>query len=166
MGWFRVSHTLNDDVDWGTLTPATQLFVIKLVALRAKGKPLDDYDDDAIAWHLRLRPDALRLAKEELLTENMIQPGSWHLVHEFRWFGGNERPNSESVNAIRQKLYRRDGRKCCYCGVHQRRGLHVDHKVPISRGGTNDMSNLVLACSSCNLSKGARTPEEWGGVVS
>lgn len=34
--------------------------------------------------------------------------------------------------------------------------LHVDHIHPQSRGGTNDLDNLVTACSDCNIGKGAR----------
>ena len=37
----------------------------------------------------------------------------------------------------------------------------VDHVVPRSRGGTDEMSNLVLACSPCNSSKGAKNVDEW-----
>jgi 5-methylcytosine-specific restriction endonuclease McrA len=33
--------------------------------------------------------------------------------------------------------------------------------VPVSRGGSNDISNIVLACPSCNLQKGTRLPHEW-----
>ena len=35
-------------------------------------------------------------------------------------------------------------------------GYHVDHVVPIARGGTNDVKNLQLLCPKCNLRKGAR----------
>ncbi len=54
---------------------------------------------------------------------------------------------------------------CHYCGkvVNQndRRfgdGATIDHVKPISKGGTNDPSNLVLSCRSCNSKKGNRTP--------
>ncbi len=47
---------------------------------------------------------------------------------------------------------------CTYCGgPHQ----HIDHVVPLSRGGGETVGNLVPACSPCNLSKGARLPCEW-----
>lgn len=51
---------------------------------------------------------------------------------------------------------------CVACGFTQ--DLHVDHIVPLSRGGTNDLENLQMLCSRCNLSKGAKTMEEWEGV--
>jgi 5-methylcytosine-specific restriction endonuclease McrA len=37
----------------------------------------------------------------------------------------------------------------------------VEHRVPIVRGGTNDPSNLVIACHACNHKKGTRTEEEF-----
>ena len=32
--------------------------------------------------------------------------------------------------------------------------LEVDHVIPISRGGTDDISNLKTACFKCNRGKG------------
>jgi len=51
------------------------------------------------------------------------------------------------------------GNKCVYCDSTE--NLHADHQIPLSRGGTNFASNMVPACASCNLSKGAKTPEEF-----
>jgi len=61
---------------------------------------------------------------------------------------------------IRQRVFERDDYTCRYCGA---RGgeLQCDHVVPLSRGGSNDLTNLVTACSSCNRRKHAKTPEEW-----
>lgn len=55
-----------------------------------------------------------------------------------------------------------DGR-CWYCGnlTNPFRDFHVDHTVPRSRGGTDDLSNLVPSCAACNLAKAARTLEEF-----
>lgn len=52
---------------------------------------------------------------------------------------------------------------CVACGSTE--DLHVDHIIPLSRGGTNDLDNLQMLCSRCNLSKGTKTMEEWGGVA-
>jgi 5-methylcytosine-specific restriction endonuclease McrA len=38
---------------------------------------------------------------------------------------------------------------------------HVDHVVPIARGGLNEVGNLQWLCAPCNLSKGARLMSEW-----
>lgn len=54
----------------------------------------------------------------------------------------------------------RDGHRCRYC--RSRSHLSVDHLIARSRGGLDEMRNLVTACRSCNSRKGARTPDEAG----
>lgn len=54
----------------------------------------------------------------------------------------------------RYMVLERDGYTCQYCGAKAPRAeLHIDHIVPVSKGGTSDMSNLVTACAECNLGK-------------
>lgn len=55
----------------------------------------------------------------------------------------------------RHQLSSRDGGAiCAYCGLRFKlRRLTIDHVVPLSRGGTNALTNLVLACGPCNQSK-------------
>jgi len=62
---------------------------------------------------------------------------------------------------VREYLLAKWRRKCVYCG---RAGipLEVEHIIPRIRGGTNRVSNLTLACKTCNQSKGKRTAEEFG----
>jgi hypothetical protein len=43
-----------------------------------------------------------------------------------------------------------------------RESLTRDHLIPLSRGGSNDWTNVVAACSPCNTRKGNRLPEEIG----
>lgn len=38
---------------------------------------------------------------------------------------------------------------------------HIDHHVPLSKGGSNTIDNLRAICSTCNLSKGPKLPEEF-----
>lgn len=52
-------------------------------------------------------------------------------------------------------------RGVCFCGFNLSDGYHVDHVVPISRGGSNWPSNLQLLCATCNCSKGTKLMEEW-----
>ncbi len=64
-------------------------------------------------------------------------------------------------------LFARDRYRCQYCGrpaieLKPREGLTRDHLVPLSRGGTNDWTNVVTACGPCNTRKANRLPEEIG----
>lgn len=51
--------------------------------------------------------------------------------------------------------------KCAYCGVSIKAGWHVDHVVPLSKGGSNWPSNLALACQPCNLRKHSKHPIDF-----
>lgn len=51
---------------------------------------------------------------------------------------------------------------CAYCGKPESSEmLHIDHFLPVSKGGTHVLSNLVPACETCNYSKRNHHPEEW-----
>lgn len=44
----------------------------------------------------------------------------------------------------------------CGCGRSLYLGYHIDHVVPIARGGAHELANLQLLAPICNLRKGAR----------
>jgi hypothetical protein len=62
---------------------------------------------------------------------------------------------------VREYLLEKWGRKCAYCGAKDI-PLEVEHIVPKSRGGSNRVSNLALACNACNQTKGNQTAAEYG----
>lgn len=58
---------------------------------------------------------------------------------------------------LRFDVLQRDKFCCVYCGRKSPDvQLHVDHVVPAAHGGSNEMNNLVSACSECNWGKGKR----------
>lgn len=59
-----------------------------------------------------------------------------------------------------RKLVRRYRHRCAYCGGNQG-GIHMDHVIPLSRGGRHAIGNVLPACQSCNLTKGAKLVAEW-----
>lgn len=61
---------------------------------------------------------------------------------------------------VSHAVYARDGRVCAYCQTTEG-PFHLDHKLPVSLGGTNDIANLTVACNECNLSKGAKPLDAW-----
>lgn len=72
---------------------------------------------------------------------------------------------------LRERIYARDGWTCCACGtkVHPRAHQHdrplatLDHRIPLSRGGSQKQHNLQTMCGPCNWAKRDdldATPEE------
>lgn len=53
--------------------------------------------------------------------------------------------------------------KCWWCGIQIDGKYHVDHRIPLARGGSNDPGNLVITCVKCNLQKNSKLPHEWNG---
>ena len=54
------------------------------------------------------------------------------------------------------------GYKCYYCGKELTiNNATQDHRIPLSRGGTDWIANIVPACKSCNSSKGTKTEQEY-----
>jgi len=52
--------------------------------------------------------------------------------------------------------------RCIYCHKElAKREATLEHKQPLSRGGTNTKENLAIACMYCNISKGDKTVEEF-----
>jgi len=62
---------------------------------------------------------------------------------------------------IREYLLEKWGRKCAYCGK-KNVPLEIEHIIPKSRGGSNRVDNLTLACRECNQKKDNMTAEEFG----
>lgn len=59
------------------------------------------------------------------------------------------------TTALRQQIKERDNYTCQICGKYMpdEVGLHIDHIIPIAKGGKSLPSNLQVLCSKCNGSK-------------
>ena len=62
----------------------------------------------------------------------------------------------------RTKLFEMQNEKCYYCDKlldrNIRGSVHLDHFIPISKGGVHSITNVVWACKECNLAKGDTLP--------
>jgi 5-methylcytosine-specific restriction endonuclease McrA len=61
---------------------------------------------------------------------------------------------------VREYLLEKWGRKCSYCGK-ENMPLQVEHIQPKAKGGSNKISNLCLACESCNTKKGTQDVKDF-----
>ena len=62
-------------------------------------------------------------------------------------------------SSLRKLIFERDLYRCINCGTHK--SLSVDHIIPVSKGGGNEIKNLQTLCTTCNSSKGSRSMTEW-----
>lgn len=81
------------------------------------------------------------IRKMEKAIKKAGRPRKQQTVREF----------SSLRNRLYAQLVERDGEKCGYCESTHR--LQVDHITPVSCGGGNEIDNLQLLCSRCNMAK-------------
>lgn len=75
----------------------------------------------------------------------------------------SDRPNRFKRKDNRKKklaLIKRDGTKCFYCGKEMYDDVTLEHLIPLTSGGSNKLSNAVLAHSNCNNDVGHKSLNE------
>lgn len=72
------------------------------------------------------------------------------------------RANGGTLTAeeVQAKLLRQEG-LCHWCGRDMGPTPHLDHVIPISKGGLNNDENTVFACPTCNQRKGNLDLDDW-----
>lgn len=100
-------------------------------------------------WHYLGLPD-------DLNPTAVIPSRAWY---EWHWHRGvNPKKFRQALpGAVRDSVIARDGLTCGLCGSSvELADVHIDHVLPVSRGGSDHPQNLQVSHSRCNLSKGAR----------
>jgi hypothetical protein len=60
-------------------------------------------------------------------------------------------------------MYKSQKGKCWWCERDLLGIYHVDHRVPLAKGGPDEPGNLCLACPDCNSKKSDKMPHEFNG---
>lgn len=73
-----------------------------------------------------------------------------------------EEPLPKRAGTIRQLMWKSLPHTCSRCGkrIESIRDMHVDHIIPLAKGGADTVDNMQLLHKACNLSKGAKLPTE------
>ena len=72
------------------------------------------------------------------------------------------RSHQHVVPDLSLAVYVRSGGRCHYCGVTLSVAtMTLDHVVPVNRGGTTCLDNLVASCAPCNQEKGGLSLAEF-----
>lgn len=107
-------------------------------------------------WVARLR----RLAPISALSLELVRFDT-QLMQDAEVSGVAYQQGTLAGYEVRGYLLEKWGRKCAYCGVSGV-PLQVEHITPRTRGGSDRVSNLTLACEGCNTAKGTQTAAEFG----
>lgn len=108
-------------------------------ALSKEGK--QKHKENAYAWRLKNPIKFAQLNRQNQHRRRLQKVGSTHSIKQWLW---------------RVDFY---GWKCFYCGIKLTPAtLTKDHRIPLSKNGTDWASNVVPACMSCNCHKRASFP--------
>lgn len=70
--------------------------------------------------------------------------------------------NPKAIAEWMERAIRNKYATCYYCGRRVKGALvHFDHVIALSKGGLHEVSNLCVACASCNLKKSSKGLKEW-----
>ncbi|MBU2758646.1 RNA-guided endonuclease IscB [Acidithiobacillus sulfurivorans] len=111
--------------------------------------------DTTMAWVKRL----MRWAPVSVLSQELVR-FDMQQIQNPEISGTEYQQGTLAGYEVREYLLEKWGRKCAYCGV-ENTPLEIDHIHPRSKGGSNRVSNLTLACHHCNQRKGNKPLEQF-----
>jgi 5-methylcytosine-specific restriction endonuclease McrA len=111
--------------------------------------------ENVITWVNRLR----KLAPIAAISQELVRFDTQ--IMENPEVSGVEYQQGELAGyEVREYLLEKFNRQCVYCGAVDTR-LEIEHLIPRSKGGSNRVSNLAIACHKCNQKKGAKDIKDF-----
>lgn len=115
---------------------------------KARRKRYESYKDPD--WYQKNK-EAQKRAVREWKARNVDK------VNSHRGCRNRKMESIDSIDAYRK--IKKDN--CYWCGCRLGPDYHMDHIVPISKGGRNIVANIVASCPACNLKKHAKMPNDF-----
>ncbi len=111
--------------------------------------------DTVLAWVRRL----MRWAPVTALSQELVR-FDMQAIQNPEISGTEYQQGTLAGYEIREYLLEKWGRECAYCGA-EHTPLEIDHIHPKSKGGSDRVSNLTIACHDCNQRKGSMLLTEF-----
>lgn len=181
--WFRMYAEFMNDPKVQMLSETDQRRYVMALCLRCSNGDVTLHDEQ-FAWCMRISADEWTKTKQTLIAAGLLNknghPPSWD-KRQYASDSSKERVarhrakkreqglkgQNNISKALRQKIYKKGGNKCVYCGSVN--DLTIDHKIPPIRGGSElGEDNLQTCCRICNADKRHMTHDEylaWNGRV-
>lgn len=85
----------------------------------------------------------------------LIKPMKYQYHKKTKHKTTNKRKRTHIPRGLRHEVFKHDNYTCVECGARKDDGatLHVNHKIPVSKGGSDELDNLQTLCKECNLNK-------------
>jgi hypothetical protein len=168
MTWFKLHSDFRNDPKIKRLPIAERYAFIILLCLANESETrgtITGLDDDDIAFELEMQVEDWKTLRSKFKIKGFIDFAQEQILIR-NWkekFSSPIRFHSRRITnweSLRLEVFQRDNYSCVYCGKSED-VMHCDHVHPKSKGGTDDLDNLVTACAFCNTSKGTKSLEEW-----
>jgi len=150
---------------------------------KARRKRWNDANKERMKAYTLANKEKFDAARKEWEKKNpdklAAKTKKWQLANK-EYLKAKRQENPEQARAIKQRrrarevaaegnhtaaelkaLFEKQKGKCAYCSAKLTKSYHADHIVALSKGGTNWISNITLACAKCNVSKHAMDPIEF-----
>jgi 5-methylcytosine-specific restriction endonuclease McrA len=126
-------------------------------AYRAKNK--EKLKQSMQAWY-QSHLDHVKAYRKINRARDRAQENAHHRAHPELVAAKDAKRRMREQAAAMQRITRQQwdwlkafyGQRCAYCGIKPKR-LTMDHIIPLARGGTHTLENLIPACKSCNSRK-------------
>jgi hypothetical protein len=101
--------------------------------------------------------EKIKAVKKAWLAANKLRTRVYVENRRVRKLANGGSHTAEQIEA----LYIRQRERCAGCNKSIRKYYEIDHIIPITRGGSNNISNIQLLCLPCNRTKHNKPPEKW-----
>jgi 5-methylcytosine-specific restriction endonuclease McrA len=129
---------------------------------RCRAKHPERYQQRAARWYAKNAGRCIQRTKD---WQARNPEGREALKEAYRArLHGSVVGDREAVKSYRKWAKATSSIPCYWCGKDtKRRQRHIDHIIPVARGGADATANLCVACPSCNQRKHCKLPEHFSG---